>query len=113
MDRGVSVMELQCHVQCSSHLVEDVHHGLRGKVLHMLSVLAEALEELHTPEHHLRLLQTTTHTHTHNLYTECHSAAVVYTDRSLTAPWLQTRGVLTICWLHASDYGAYLYHHYV
>lgn len=39
------------------HLIEDVHHGFTGQVLQVLSVLAEALEELHTSQHHLRLLQ--------------------------------------------------------
>lgn len=39
------------------HLVEDVHHGFGGKVLQVLSVLAEALKELHASQHNQWLLQ--------------------------------------------------------
>lgn len=39
------------------HLVEDVHHGFGGKVLQVLSVLAQALKELHASQHNQWLLQ--------------------------------------------------------
>lgn len=43
-------------MRSGGYLVEDVHHGLTGKVPEVLPVLAETLKELHASQQHLRFL---------------------------------------------------------
>ena len=40
-----------------THVREDVHHGLGGKVLEVVSVLREGLEQLDTSQHHFGVLR--------------------------------------------------------
>lgn len=77
-DRYMTPVRLKVHLCSSRHLIEDVCHGLGGQVLQVLPVLAEALEELHTSQHHLRLLKkhkTALRDHKTNTHTVCSLAA--------------------------------------
>lgn len=77
-DGYMTPVRLKVHLCSRCHLIEDVCHGLGGQVLQVLSVLAEALEELHTSQHHLRLLKkqkTVLRDHKTHIYELCSLAA--------------------------------------